>query len=55
MSIYDLERLVIKQRKGGSRSIVEEIELLVAMYDRAGYGKISFVDFQNELVPKLSV
>lgn len=47
LTVYDLEKLVIQQRKGGSRSIVEEIELLIAMYDMAGYGKISFVDFQN--------
>ena len=51
--MYDLEKLVIQQRKGGSRNIVEEIELLVAMFDRTGYGKISFIDFQNELIPRL--
>ena len=45
LSVYDLEKLVINQKRGGSRSIVEEIELLIAMYDRSGYGKISFVDF----------
>lgn len=53
LSVYDLEKLIIQQRKGGSRNIVEETELLVALYDRSGYGKISFVDFQNELIPKL--
>ena len=36
---------MINQRKGGSRNIVEEIDLLVALYDRSGYGKVSFVDF----------
>ena len=45
LTVYDLEKLVMKQKKGGSRSIVEDIELLVAMYDRSGYGKINFVDF----------
>ena len=51
--MYDLEKLVMSQKKGGSRSIVEDIELLIAMYDREGFGKISYVDFQNELIPRL--
>jgi len=51
--VFDLEKLIIRQKKGGSRSIVEEIELLIAMYDRTGFHKICFVDFQNELIPKL--
>jgi len=42
----------MQQKKGGSRNIVEETEILIALYDRSGYGKISFVDFQNELVAK---
>ena len=52
LTIYDLEKLVIQQKRGGSRNIVEEVELLVALYDRSGYGKVSFVDFQNELIPR---
>ena len=51
--MFDLEKIIIKQRKGGARNIVEEIELLVAVFDRSGQGKISFVDFQNELIPRL--
>ena len=45
VTVYDLEKLVMNQKKGGSRSIVEDIELLVAMYDRSGYGKINYIDF----------
>ena len=45
LTVFDLEKLVVKQRKGGARSIVEEIELLVAMFDRSGYGKITYIDF----------
>lgn len=54
LTVYDLEKLVIQQKKGGSRSIVDEIELLIAMFDRTGYGKINFIDFQNELIPRLA-
>ena len=53
LTVFDLEKIVIKQRKGGARSIVEEIELLVAMFDRSHSSKISFIDFQNELIPRL--
>ena len=47
ISVYDLERLIIEHKKGGSRSIVEEIELVIAMYDKTGYHKISFSDFSD--------
>ena len=47
ITVYDLEKLVIQRKKGGSRSIVEDIELLIAMYDMSGFGKINFTDFQN--------
>ena len=40
-------------KRGGARCVVEDLELLVAMYDHSGYGKINFVDFQNELIPRL--
>mgnify|MGYP001008394096 CR=1 FL=1 len=45
----------MRQKKSGSRSIVDDIELLIAMYDRTGYRKICFIDFQNELIPRLQV
>ena len=51
--MYDIERIILQQRKGGSRSIVEDIDLLVAMYDRSGSGKIQYIDFLNELIPRL--
>jgi len=47
ISVYDLERLIIEHKKGGSRSLVEEIELVIAMYDRTGYHKITFKDFTD--------
>ena len=53
LSVYDIERIILQQRKGGSRSIVEDIDLLVAMYDRSGSGKIQYIDFLNELIPRL--
>ena len=53
LTVYDLEKLIIEQKRGGSRTLVDEIELLIGMYDRSGYKKINFVDFQNELVPRL--
>ena len=36
LTVFDLEKIIIKQRKGGARNIVEEIELLVAVFDRSG-------------------
>ena len=42
-----MERLIIKHKKGGSRSIIEEIELVIAMYDKTGYHKITFADFSD--------
>ena len=53
ISIYDLERILIEHKKGGSRSIVEEVELLMTMYDLTGYHKITFADFTAQLVPKI--
>ena len=53
ISSYDLERILIEHKKGGSRSIVEEVELLMAMYDLTGYHKITFGDFSAQLVPKI--
>ena len=52
LTVFDLERIIIDQRKGGAHNIVEEIELLVAIFDRSKQGKITFVDFQNELIPR---
>uniref|UniRef100_A0A7S3MHN6 EF-hand domain-containing protein n=1 Tax=Favella ehrenbergii TaxID=182087 RepID=A0A7S3MHN6_9SPIT len=53
ITVYDLERLIIEQKRGGSRSLVDEIELLINMYDRTGFHKICYIDFQNELIPHL--
>ena len=53
LSSYDLEKLVIEQRKSGSRTIVDEIDLLVAMYDRSVYGNINYADFEYGLTPRL--
>ena len=53
ITIYDLERLIMNQKKSGSRSLIDDIELLVNMYDRSGYRKINFADFQKELIPRL--
>ena len=53
LSVYDLEKLIVKKRKGGSRNIVEEIEQLIAMFDRKGSGKIKGEDFERFLLPRL--
>ena len=53
LTSYDMEKLIIEQRKSGSRTIVDEIDLLVAMYDRGCYGKINFADFEYGLTPRL--
>ena len=53
LTSYDIEKLVIEQRKSGSRTIVDEIDLLVAMYDRSCYGKINFADFEYGITPRL--
>ncbi len=44
ISVYDLERLLINHKRGGSRSLVSDIELLVALYARENK-KIKLVDF----------
>ena len=35
LTVFDLEKIIINQRKGGACNIVEEIELLVALFDRS--------------------
>ena len=46
MSIYDLERLMINHKRSGSRSLVTDIELLIALYDKSGSKRIALLDFQ---------
>ena len=36
-----------------SSGFVQEIELLIAMYDTTGYRKITFADFSAKLMPKI--
>jgi len=45
ISIYDLERLMINHKRSGSRSLVSDIELLIALYDRTGSKRIFPLDF----------
>ena len=53
VTVYDLEKLIMEQKKSGSRSLIGDIELLINLYDRTGYHKISLSDFQSELIPRL--
>ena len=46
MSIYDLERLLINHKRSGVRSLVTDIELLIALYDKTGSKRITLWDFQ---------
>ena len=54
VSIYDLERLIIEHKKCGSRTLIDDIELIMQMYDRNGGHKISYSDFQEQLTPKIN-
>ena len=47
ISIYDLEKLIIEHKKCGSRTLMEEVELLMQMYDRGGANRINFFDFKD--------
>ena len=39
------EKLIIEHKKSGSRTLVDDIELVITMYDMSGYGNIQYVDF----------
>ena len=51
LSVYDIEKLLIEHRKCGSRSLIDDVELLLAMYDKTGHLKINYFDFKDQLVP----
>lgn len=54
LSIYDVEKLIIDYKKSGSRTLIEDVELLFAMYDKRGAGRINFFDFKDQLVPLIN-
>ena len=47
LSIYDVEKLIIDYKKSGSRTLIEDVELLFAMYDKRASGRINFFDFRD--------
>jgi Ca2+-binding EF-hand superfamily protein len=47
LSIYDVEKLIINYKKSGSRTLIEDVELLFAMYDKQKVGRINFFDFKD--------
>jgi Ca2+-binding EF-hand superfamily protein len=49
ISIYDLEKLLINHKRGGSRSLVSDIELLIALYDKTQNKHIRLNDFVQEI------
>ena len=54
ISVFDLERLIMETKKGqASTGLVQEIELIIAMYDKTGFHKITFADFSDQLTPKI--
>ena len=55
IGVYDLEKMIIEHKRGGSRNLVTDIQLLIEMYDRCGCQRISSADFEHQLVPRLSV
>ena len=42
ITVYDLEKMIMQMKKSGSRSLLDDIELLINLYDRTGYRKINF-------------
>ena len=54
LSVYDIEKLIIEHRKCGSKSLMDDVELLFAMYDRSGHCKINYFDFKDQLVPLIN-
>ena len=53
ISLYDLEKLLINHKRGGSRSLVSDIELLIAFYDKSGNKQIRLFDFKQEIQPQM--
>lgn len=54
ISIFDIEKLIIEHKKSGSRTLVDDVDLLIQMYDRTSYQRIVYVDFSSQLLPKLA-
>jgi Ca2+-binding EF-hand superfamily protein len=54
LSVYDIEKLIMEYRKCGSRSLMEDVELLFQMYDKSGSNKINFFDFKDQLTPLIN-
>lgn len=51
LRMYDVERLIMEYRKCGSVTLMEDVELLFAMYDKQGLCRINFFDFKDQLIP----
>ena len=49
-----MEKLIIEHRKCGSRTLMEDVELLMQMYDKTGVNKINFFDFKDQLAPRIN-
>lgn len=50
LSVYDLEGLLMTLRK--SNQAMEDVELLMFMYDRKEDRRITYLEFIDELTPK---
>jgi len=51
LTVYDLERLIFPH--SSPSSLISDIELLINVYDRSNLRRICYIDFQNELIPRL--
>ena len=47
ISVFDLEKLIINHKRSGSRSLVSDIDLLIALYDKTGTKRVGLWDFQD--------
>jgi Ca2+-binding EF-hand superfamily protein len=54
LSVYDVEKLIMEYKKCGSRTLMEDVELLFQMYDKSGTNRINFFDFKDQLSPLIN-
>lgn len=50
ISVFDLEKLIINHRRSGSRSLISDIDLLIALFDKSGAKRIGVWDFQEYFI-----
>lgn len=53
LNIYDLEDIIHENKKTKSKDQLNDIELLLNKYDRSGDRRITYLEFIDELTPKM--